>query len=877
MFCDDAPGVPLCRVPALAHGSPQGLYVGPVTAAELAALGEGDVYLVRDGALQALRYAQARALDPSVFLDIDGYVHEDTYDAHETVREPAMPSRLSGRSVRAVFAGSVPPASREREAFIARAGLDGAESTDAARPRERIFTPSAIAGLRDRWVGRFASGALRLWPESSSGGAPAASAVAGPHAPGVPVRAEVHTLQQRWRQWLMQVVLATSVSQRMGHQQATYLRRMLSLFERGDLDEALRHAVPVEAMARTLGQALRLPQRRDRPDLSAGLEPSPSFSPALGEQVTDHLRQTYRRAFERLDRQGRTDEAGFVLAELLNVRTEALDYLVFHRRPAQAAELALSWDLSAEIVVRLLMLAGDTARAVQVARRDDAFFPAIVVLQDEHPEHAATLRREWGLALVQRGEWLAAVDAVWPLEAARDQAMQWLIAAEAAGSGLSWRALVRRAALLPETLTRHVARIERLTDPAASPEARTAVAQELLALPPYSDATPAVKALVTAVLPALAADRAIGANGFTATQFDRLRALSGDAGLRIDLLAGHPPPSARGALWRREDPLVLAVPDAGAHKVRDVAALGGRRYLVALGEAGTWLVDEHGRTLHRYSAPAFQLAIADSREVALAIAPREAVSRVTRLDLVEHRSTDLGVMPLQHSAGRFDGIAWTVVSGNRILVVDTTSAARDVLWHVGDMAGPIVSAAFFPEDELYLVGAPDGFARWHYTVPQRRLHAREAVSLDFDGQLPLLRPFDAGPAPKVRIEGRNGDGNRPGHWALHCPTRSDPERSVKLGEVRSQASPSYGVQALSRGYLVRLREEGADTLRLFVVQCASQSAAAGAPACVATLEWPADQSVRVREQHGSLLWYDAAGRVVAIDTVESAAHAVTVA
>ena len=57
------------------------------------------------------------------------------------------------------------------------------------------------------------------------------------------------------------------------------------------------------------------------------------------------------------------DEAVFVLAELLNVKHEALDYLEKHQRFKQAAELALGWDMPAEVIVRLYCMADDWQRA----------------------------------------------------------------------------------------------------------------------------------------------------------------------------------------------------------------------------------------------------------------------------------------------------------------------------------------------------------------------------------------------------------------------------------------------------------------------------------------------------------------------------------
>jgi hypothetical protein len=221
-----------------------------------------------------------------------------------------------------------------------------------------------------------------------------------------------------------------------------------------------------------------------------------------------------------------------VLAELLNARQEALDYLVKHGRAEQAAELALGWDMPSAMIIRLLMLAGDSLRAVQVARRDGAFSAAIQLLQPSHPELADRLRLDWGHALVANGDWLGAVEAVWPLAHARERAMEWLLAAERAGGVLSARALVQRALLLPDTLERYSATIEALSEPQSNEDARTAMAEALLAV---TGKSAALRALATQLLPAVAADRAAARNAFSRKELDALLNLSADPYLKADI------------------------------------------------------------------------------------------------------------------------------------------------------------------------------------------------------------------------------------------------------------------------------------------------------------------------------------------------------
>ncbi|MGH8079805.1 MAG: bpX6 domain-containing protein, partial [Lysobacter sp.] len=468
MFSERAQGAPLCRIGA------HGLFGGPLTEQERSALPAADVQLVIGGRLQALNFVEAHALDPSSILDIDDYALHDTYDCSRVQRAPRQ-DRLASKALREVLGGRIPPPSEDRESFLRSAsGKQAEREADKASLRDRaVGTRDGIAG----WLlSRFPS--LGGAAGSTGGGGGSDSDSAGSRS-GVSARA-ASARPQRWREWLVKAALASHAAKLMGMRHSLYLRRLMERFDRGDLMEALRHALPIDGDGRdSLGQAFSLPGRRDQLRLSGGRGGHSSFD--FGDYARELLRKRYRAAFEALDRQGKIDEAVFVLAELLNARQEALDYLIRHERFAQAAELALGWDMPADTIIRLLMLAGDSERAILVARRDGAFASAIAMLESGHREHALRLRREWGQALVEQGQWLAAVDAVWPDPDSREQATRWLLAAESAGAELSARALVQRASLLPDTVQHYAERIAAIADPHAPAAPREALGLALAA------------------------------------------------------------------------------------------------------------------------------------------------------------------------------------------------------------------------------------------------------------------------------------------------------------------------------------------------------------------------------------------------------------
>ena len=845
MQCEQAVGAPLCRIGA------HGLYGGPLTAQELAALAPADVHLVIGGCLHSLNFAQAQALDPSLILDIDDYALHDTFDCSRILPAPRQ-DRLASKALREVLGKRIPPPSEERESFL-----------HSAREREAGRGGAAKTSLRERVIGTrdgIAGWLLSRFPSLAGGGAGQGGRGGGQRGSQGRVSARGGAVQQqRWREWLVKAAMASQASKLMGMRHSLYLRRLMQRFDEGDLTEALRHALPIDGDGHdSLGQAFSLPGRRDRLSLSSGKSAHASFD--FGDYARELLRKRYRAAFEALDRQGKIDEAVFVLAELLNARQEALDYLIRHERFAQAAELALGWDMPADTIIRLLMLAGDSERAVLVARRDNAFAAAIAMLESTHPEHALSLRRQWGQALVEQGQWLAAVDAVWPDPESREQAARWLLAAESAGSLLSARALVQRASLLPDTLQHYAERIAAYADPSSPAAPRAALGR---ALADSQSRNPALSLLATHVLPALAADRGFGANELDVRELNRIRDLSDDPWLRADLPAWKlPAVAAVRRLWMATEPVSARMPDEiGLRAPSDVVALGEGRYLAALGEAGAAVFDRSGRCLRRYAVPAFRLVIGDSGQVALALAKRDSVWRIARLDLVSHEIADLGAMPLQFFADRFDGIAWSVVTGDRIAVIDATRPSLDVLWSVGDLGGPVAQARFLQHDELFLVPGRAQIVVWHYrTAPRRSLVSREPVALD-DGQSVLLDPQMI--TAKLRLTANENGG-------VHFGCTVGPhDCSIDLAAPEpGTGEAECGVIPLANGFLAMVY--GVYHMRLYLVRRGTEMRAR----CVAEIDWP-QTLVQVREQPDRLVLFDREGRVMEIDTQTSKLRSLT--
>lgn len=830
------------------------------------AANDADLLLVGGGRVLALRQADGAPLDLSRLIDIDDYALREPFDCSAAVPMPDA-SKLVGRQVRELLGDKIPPPSAERDAFLERLSGRGKGADDKGRIGA---SGERIRSVGQDWLGRFAARWLGGFMALGAAAGGMGQGGQGANASGLQER-QRPVRPSRLRDALTRLAIASRMSRLIGWRHGAYLRKMLQMFEEGDLHEALRHALPIDATGQTRGQAFSAPGRRNDLRLSGASDIGTEIG--LPDELREHLRTVYRQTFERLDRAGKIDEALFVLAELLNAKQEALDYLERHGRHAQAAELALAWDMPPSTIVRLLLLAGDWERAVQAARRDGEFASAIAALEKDKPELAIKLRLAWGESLAERGQWLAAMDAVWPVPQARDLAFHWLQMAEAAGETLSARALVRRAERWPDTLERYGERLLALANPERDADARRAMAEALLEASAHNTAT---RAVASAILPALIADRADSRHDLSKARLNRLLQLADDPWLNADAPGlSVPALKTRIDLWGGAGGLRWDAPAIGLRAIYDAAALDDHRYLIALGESGAIVIDRRGRTLQRYDVPAYALTIGESRNIALAVAPREHVSRVSRLDLVRHSVADLGALPIAFQADAFDGIAWSFVSRNRILVVDAAKSLQDALWHVGDLPGQIVQARYLPNHELYLIRSGDAFELWVYQLPGRRLLSRETVRLE-EGRAVALIPHGQAiqfevldndtPDADGRAEDERARDGRDDTIDIGFEWYRQPKR-VRLRKPEDETAPSIEFQALSPGVLLGLRGERRAHYGLYRYRDG---------VAMAEFDWPASALPRVREHSDGWLLFDQEGRVLALNRDGTVRDAISV-
>jgi hypothetical protein len=862
--CENLPAWPLRH-----EGS--ALCSAPLSDLERAVIPDGDVWIVSGAEVVTLCKRDSEPIDPSTWLLVDHLSLHDTYDCSLALPVPVVLD-FDSRPLREVLGNAVPSSSREQAEFLAameRAQQKYAKRAPHARrapwgrARRFIFVFTVMISIAAIISLGVEQGSEVLWALAFIGsiawfiagllrreGALSARHLAAPRRLEVPRGALplrsglVHP--QRWRTWLARIAMMSQLARLVGLAQARHLRRLLGFFNDGNLDEALRHAIPVDGTHGSLGQAFGTPGRRA--DLELTRVHRPTTAIGLDNELQNHLRTLYRQAFAKLDREKRFDEAVFVLAELLNAKREALDYLEKHQRFAQAAELALGWDMPPDVIVRLHCLAGDWRRAIVVARRDNAFATAVMQLEKGWPDVARRLREAWGITLIQQGDWLRAVDVVWPDKSLRAKATQWLLTAESVGGRLAARALVQRAVLLPDTLERYAKELQELQRNRLLWRDRLAMAEALASV----GRSPMTERLAALIAPAVLADLARGHRRLDLRKLQRFVHFTGDVLLQADMPNLDWPCATAEPAAKRKDVLCLDAPEAGIHRVLDAVPLDDQCYLLALGESGACVVDATGRIWTRFAKPAQRVVLAQSRQVALLLARRESFWRVGRIDLAQKISLDVGVLAFDFWGTQFDGLNWTIAQGRHLRVIDIQDSLHQVVWQVADLPGVIRALTTSPDLEQILLEVPEKtLERWTYRLPGRNLLPIDDVS-HIDGQLYLLNP--SGGIVAITV-GQSADQQLCLRWQVPGKSLEFPLGTALRENLRFYVAGEWLVVVArdESGYLVRwvLLATGAEHVRA---------------------RWAGDAQPSVRPCGEEWLLYDARGRVLSFNAKSSDWH-----
>ncbi|MEO1234032.1 MAG: hypothetical protein AAFZ18_34570, partial [Myxococcota bacterium] len=448
---------------------------------------------------------------------------------------------------------------------------------------------------------------------------------------------------------------------------AKLLEELTTRFRDGDLDAALRSAIPLGGEGEPSSapaRDLRLPERVHlRP-----VAPASGGGTVFGDaDAITRLRQHYRTAAERLKAEGRHEEVAFVLAELLGERAEAVLYLETVEAFRLAAETADTFELEPELRVRLWVRAGELSRAAKLARWHGAFASAVSALRTRDAEAADALARAWAKQEAAEGRFLSA------LEISPDpdgELRGWFEAALAVAGGEGARILPRYLTAFPEQLPDVMDRLQELLEK-GDRFVRMALVE---ALPRKGVASAVQEGLGPPVALSLMAD------GLHASERTRMRTLLD--GIRDPLFSATVPPLAvthesESILARR-----VGSGDVGTQSVQDAVRLASGRWLLALGERGVAVLAPDGAVLAHHLVAAERLVVAEAGHRALLLVRRGDLVGLSEMDLSRFSVRPKGELALRTWAPSYDGITWAVATEPRgeAVVLELDGALPTVLW-----------------------------------------------------------------------------------------------------------------------------------------------------------------------------------------------------
>jgi len=537
----------------------------------------------------------------------------------------------------------------------------------------------------------------------------------------------------------------TRFSRLLNSRHARYLARMVAMMQSGDIEEGLRHAIPLSDAPSLENQKLSwfgLPLRRTNLSINP-LRAAPGSTLALGSQIYEFLRKLYRQAFERLEGQGRIEEAAFVLTELLASHAEAVSFLEKHGRLRLAAEIAEAKGLSPAMAIRLWWLAKERKRAISLALRTGEFERAIQHLSGSHPEEARLMRLVWAERLAQAGKYLAAVEAIWPIKAERNLATQWLDQAIELGGIAGGIALAQRAARYPESFAELLPRVEQLLGDESEELARgrRAFADTLRQELP----TPESQSLARMAARSLVRDLQQGITELNAAQLRHLLDYTGDSSLRADVpaikkLRPDRDPPAAGSVAE------ITAADVGHHSIADLAVLPDGKILLALGEAGLVFLSREGKLFSQSSQPAHKLVVSDDGSRAIGIAPRVPVARLVRIDVASRTASYWCDTTITSFTDHFDGFVWPVANGQDVFLIDTLAPGFEPMWKIPELGGHVVAMQRNrKERRLYaLSGAAKILTLWTFEQPSCTLRAKQEYNEDLNNVASSAQPAEPG-------------------------------------------------------------------------------------------------------------------------------------
>lgn len=719
------------------------------------------------GRLQCYAMSEAESVDLSQWIDIDDYSVLPTSTLGKVPNPPQVEPLGEEKPLHSIFnAADLKPAAA-KAAFL------------QALQEKKEFTYSDNAKKANNPLRR-----LLAWFTDKESTAADSLRSNGINAMNDGATARGGGVVKKLKAYLSRSVMTSRLGKVLARRQARYFRKMLEMFDNGDLREALRHAVPLQSARDAFDQAanpaLGLPSPRANLNINMQ-QTAANRNYHFENEFFDHIKQLYRRSFEQLDRAGRYKEAAFVLAELLQEAEEAVNYLEKKGQLRLAAELAEGRKVAPAIVIRQWVIAGDVERAINIAILTGAFSHAVNLLHNTHPEEADKLKVIWGKFLATAGMYTTAVDVVWPVSTAKGLALRWIDAAISEGGESGARMLARKIAVCEDeydTLSEKVKALmldEESVDESQQPAVTDATCRDAfvsaLTKEPTNESTRSIARLA---LRSLVRDYGQGRLSVNKSQLGGLLDLAGQRALRTDMPDFHAVATKHkpDALRTLTKPKQYIFEDTGTSAVFDVRAVSAKRYLVALGEAGARLINHRGRLIKHFPVPAYKFIVSDSANRAIVLSRRGAIVRLVKMDLTQLSYQEWCEAQFDGFCDTYDGFTWCISKDNQVMAIDVQVDSFKALWQIADLPGRVISMARNQHSIGLLMETEQHWESWRYEMPGFMLRQRAVLQTKALNRENL---YDFTIAPNATV------------YALQAYSRAgNPETIAQVGDLSIQ-------------------------------------------------------------------------------------------
>lgn len=644
--------------------------------------------------------------DPSLWLDLSQY-KEHPLTTLGAIHSPKITKSQSGKSIRTVLNDEALAESTELKATLKK--LQSIEQGNELNKNES--RGSALNALTSSIKGMFQS--------ANKNGAQS------PYPKYIPAGNEKQqsAIFKKIKALMSNYIRATALGKAIGNAQAKFVQNMVKQFEDGNLDEALRNAIPLSNLHDAMksgGTSLSRKLVGNNLDSIQPYAQGGGGNVNLGDQVLAQLKAMYENAFKVMDSRGNYKKAAFILAELLRDIDRAVTYLEKHEQFQLAAELAEGQGLNPARIIRQWIIAGNTERAMHIAMISGAYEEAITALEHQHPKQADALRWQCALKHYQAGNLYSAVDIAWPMTEKRSTAITWMKARAQMGGELGARHLLRLALHDQDNYDRYLVQIDSLLKD-NMPKEHLALYDEIISLA-HLEGCKRIASLATRRYLISVAQARIA---YDRTRWHKLCEAAGDLTLRADARNLQLSNIAkRQYLSDRSTVQSIQFEQTHGRRASDFTLFDGNILLIAFGDSGLEIRNNKGKIIGRLTTPCHNIIISEEKSTALLITERSGYQQVHKFDLQTRTSTHWLDVSLSCWASSYDGNTWLAAKDDKLFVLDVQAPQQVALWNITDLGGEFISIQRTKINFTCCIQKEDAFELWTYSLPNLFLKER---------------------------------------------------------------------------------------------------------------------------------------------------------